>query len=422
MKIAIDARFITHPQPGGFKTYTTNLLAALAQIDRHNEYLLYVDRDPGSACMSDAPNFSYRVVPGAVPLIGMPLREQFSLRRAIARDRPDVTHFLCNTAPIAVRGAHVITLHDTIQLESSGATAQGVGAWKRRAITEYSKQAVLRSINHAARVVTVSEYVRREIHKLLGVPLARIKVVQQAPNPLFTAGTPDMRRAWAEELATNLGVPARFLLGVGYEPRKNIPLLIRAFARIAPTCPDIHLVLVCADVENRVDFQRLAESLGLAERVLVLGRVTLDCLVRLYNLAELFVFPSAREGYGLPPLEAMACGTPTIAMKRSSIPEVVKDAAVLVDSDDSSDWANAVARLLGDPDQMTELRRRGFRRVAELSWLRCAEDTLSVYRDVVASTSSAASSEARWRSSRFSPVRKGNRHALHNDHSNHQSP
>ena len=118
MKIAIDARFLTHPQLGGFKTYTTNLIGALSRVDSENHYVLYLDRPPKNCDLPQSRNFSYRVVPFTVPGLGMPYREQFALRREVAKDEPDLIHFLSNTAPVRMNRRFVLTLHDTIQLSN----------------------------------------------------------------------------------------------------------------------------------------------------------------------------------------------------------------------------------------------------------------------------------------------------------------
>ncbi len=392
MKIGLDARFLTHPQPGGFKTYTTNLLNALAQIEDGNDYVVYLDREPEDGCpLPDSPRFTYRVTPGNLPIIGMPYREQIALRRQIARDRLDLAHFMCNTAPLHMSIPYVVTLHDTIQVDQSisfGRTRQDHKQW---ALNFYSKQSILHAIGSAAQIITVSREERSLIHARLGVPQERISVTHLAPNPLYRPATTVQRQHWRRDLAEAYGIRTPFVLAVGYEPRKNIPLVLRSFAALAHDCPEVSLVVVAAQAEQRAAFQALADRLGLAQRIWILGPLPSHELVRFYNLAELFVFPSERESFGLPPLEAMACGAPTVALNATSLPEVLRDGAMLLDDLAVDTWSSAMGQVLENQALRFDLQQRGLRRAAMLTWHQCALDTLAVYR--AAAVSAPASLE-----------------------------
>ena len=385
MRIGIDARFLTHPQPGGFKTYTTNLLSALNQVDKDDEFIVYLDRHPTEdIVLPNGPNFTYRVVDGTRRIVGMPYREQVGLRLQMVRDKLDVMHFLCNTATVGLIRKYVITLHDTIQLTTTSAQFSSNSDLKHWLINGYSRQSILWAVRRASQVITVSEYVRSEISRTLSIPIERIIVTQQAPNPIFRQADERQKQLWRQDLEQRFGIHERFILGVGYEPRKNIPLLIDAFARVVANRVDLSLVLVVAEEFQRATYQHLVTELGLSDRVVVLGAIALHDLVRLYNLADLFVFPSEHEGYGLPPLEAMACGLPTIVMNMTSLPEVVLDGALLVDGRDAAIWANAIQQVTADENLRAKLREQGLRRAALLSWSRCAELTVDVYHAVVA--------------------------------------
>ncbi|MCB9159876.1 MAG: glycosyltransferase family 4 protein [Caldilineaceae bacterium] len=383
MRIGIDARFLTHPQPGGFKTYTQSLLSALGALDTGDDYVVYLDRTPTADTVLPAcPHFHYRVVPGTFPVAGMPWREQIGLRRHLARDGVQLVHFPCNTATVGLALPYVVTLHDTIQLTTPTSVGRSPGQWKHWAITTYSKQSVVHAARGAACLLTVSECVREDIHATLGIPRERIAVTYQGPNPRFVPVDATRREAWGADLATRLDVRGPYILGVGYEARKNMPLLIDAFAQLAATVPDMMLVIVAAEAEVRNRLWKQAVARGLGQRARILGRLPFEDLLRLYSLAALFAFPSGREGYGLPPLEAMACGVPTLVMRASSLPEVVQDGALLVDGADAQVWAAAMGRLLADADLRASLRERGLARARQLTWQQCAEATAAVYRQV----------------------------------------
>jgi glycosyltransferase involved in cell wall biosynthesis len=383
MRIGIDARFLTHPQAGGFKTYTVNLLAALSQIDPDNEYFIYIDRPPSDeTVLLRQANFTYRIVPGTIPLVGMPLREQVRLRLQIWRDKVDLGHFLCNTAPVRLSSPYVVTLHDTIQVTAKRAWTGNLASIKLLAMTEYSRQDILHSVRKADRVITVSDYERGEICKTLQIPPDRVVVTHLAPNPIYRPLSDKEKEAGKDQLNRRFGVNRSYVLGIGYEPRKNIPLLIQAFAALSCDLEHLNLVVVVANENQRRLYQEQVASIGLSSRIRLIGALSPEDLVLFYNLAEVFVFPSTRESFGLPPVEAMACGTPTITMNLSSIPEVVQDGANLVDSTDADIWANILRQVIGSEKQRAELRERGLRRATMLSWLKCAEETLNVYRGI----------------------------------------
>ena len=200
-----------------------------------------------------------------------------------------------------------------------------------------------------------------------------------APNSVYYPVDNETKEVWRSEMRQKLDLPTRFILGVGYEPRKNIPLLIKAFSQIVPRHPGLDLVVVAAQEDRRTYFQQLSTQLGIDNRVYILGAVQPGDLAILYNLAEVFVFPSERESFGLPPLEAIACGVPTIAMNMTSLPEVLEDGALLIDGKDVETWANAIEKVLTDDELRSDLVRRGLKQAEKLTWQRCAEETLKIY-------------------------------------------
>jgi glycosyltransferase involved in cell wall biosynthesis len=156
--------------------------------------------------------------------------------------------------------------------------------------------------------------------------------------------------------------------------------VIEAFSRFASTYPDISLVVVAAEKQSRLFFQQLASGWNVSERVMILEAVSPNDLAVLYNLAEVFVFPSERESFGLPPLEALACGVPVIAMNMTSIPEILQNGAMLIEGKNVQIWANAIVQAVTDDDLRSSLANRGTKQASKFSWKRCAEETLQVYR------------------------------------------
>jgi len=386
MRIGIDARFLTHPQPGGFKTYTASLIQALTQIDDVNQYVIYVDRASSESELPRAKNFSYQVVDGTVPVLGVPVREQLGLRRFIQRDQLDIVHFLCNTATVNLQHKTIVTLHDTIQVTSKqqfSLTAR-LAQYKSWAIESYSKWTILRTVKSVERLITVSNSEKTQIMQHLQIPTERIAVTHLAAGPVFVPASSDQKAAWKLELQQRFGLSlkGKLILGVGYEPRKNIPMLIEAFACLASDFPEWQLVVVAAEPNRRNAFQELIAKRHLSDRAVVLGQQSASDLAQLYNATDIFVFPSEYESFGLPPLEAMACGVPTIAMNSSSIPEIVEDGALLVDGKDPQTWANAIQRVATNSKFRSELVQRGLKRASEMTWQNCARETLQIYYEV----------------------------------------
>ncbi len=384
MRIGIDARFLTHPQRGGFKTYTENLIRAILDIDHENRYMIYIDRSPVDEQLSLSENVNYRIVSGEFPVIGMPLREQLSLRMQINRDRPDILHFLCNTAPITVKTPYVLTLHDTIQIEGDRTNVLTENKFdiKSWVIRKYSKWAIQNAVKSACRIIAVSGYEKANIARMLDISPEKIKVIYNAPSPIYAPVNQSIKNKWRLDLQNSYGVRCKYLLSVGYEPRKNIPLLIRAFSLVIPELSDLILVIVVSNDERRFYFRKLVEELNLSNRVVILGKVPDQDLVKLYNLAEIFIFPSEREGFGLPPLEAIACGTPTIAMNLSSLPEILEDGALFINAKEPEVWAQAIKRVLTEDDLRAELIAKGLQHAAKFSWQKCAQETILMYQQV----------------------------------------
>ena len=385
MRIGIDARFLTHPQRGGFKTYTINLVNALASVDHENEYIFYVDRelDDTSILRNQNGNHEIKVVENKLPGVGMPFREQVFLRRHINKDRLDVVHFLCNTATTNLPGTFVLTLHDTIQLTSQPKIdlRKGYRTNKRAAIMAYSKWAIERTARAANKIITVSSYEKEQIADQLDIHPDRIGVTLLAPNSIFKPACNQQRQEWRSTLAENFGILGPFILAVGYEPRKNIPLLIEVFASMAQEFPQHELVIVAAEANSREAFKRLAQDCLVENRVRVLEALVPEELAILYNLTDVFAFPSERESFGLPPLEALACGAPVVAMDATSLPEILGNGAIMVKNKGVSAWKEALTCVIRNENLRAALIEKGLQQATKFSFEACARKTVSMYQE-----------------------------------------
>jgi glycosyltransferase involved in cell wall biosynthesis len=365
LHVAIDARLVDYTH-GGIAQYTIQLTRALAALGGARFTLLRAARP-----QVDVESFA-TVRQRNVWTPPHSRFEQTTLPLELIAVGADVLHSPDFIPPFRRTCRSVITIHDLAFLRfPETMTAQS---------HRYYAQ-VRRAVHAADRIIAVSEATRADIHALLGGGDDRVRVIHHGLDPSFYP------RAFGEQRLTldRYQVSGRYLLWVGtFEPRKNLPILLDAFEQIVTRDPGIALVLV--GKRGWLDgpiFSRL-ERLALRGGVRVLEDVPREQLPALYSAAAAFVFPSLYEGFGLPVLEAMACGTPVVAADVASLPEVLGTAGMLVRPDDSAALAEAVLRVLGDATFAGELVARGISRSQEFTWSRAAQLTLQTYREAAA--------------------------------------
>jgi glycosyltransferase involved in cell wall biosynthesis len=385
MRIGIDARFLTHPQPGGFKTYTENLVTALANLDRENEYFLYLDRKPGTLdLIPTQPNFHCRVIAGSLPIVGFPWREQIQLPLQASADHIDLFHAPCLTAPVYLKCPLVITVHDMIWAFPKRFSQKGTFSIKRRIMEWYNYIVPAYATRQAAAIITVSHAARESIIEHLGFPVDKIHVAWEAARPSFTQVS-DVE--CLDAVRNKYGLHSKFILAIGSaDPRKNISTLIEAYSLLPSELREEYcLAIVWAHSHLTDGLSRQVSGLGLNGKVQFLANVNNEDLGLLYNSAALFVFPSLYEGFGLPLLEAMACGAPVVAANTSSIPEIAYDAALFFEAKDARGMSETIALVLSNERLKSDLIQKGLKRNAIFSWEKCAGETLSVYKKVLSS-------------------------------------
>jgi glycosyltransferase involved in cell wall biosynthesis len=311
-------------------------------------------------------------LPTRRPLVRM-LWEQLALPAVSARAGISALHCPAYAAPIAGRVPVVVTVHDLSFIRFPWAFNRG----NRLYLTAMTRW----SARHAAALVAVSESTRDEMVRLLRVAPERIAVIHHGIEPEFHPAT---EHAEVESFRQREGLPDRFVLCVAtLEPRKNLGALIRAYARAGGASGlGRKLVLAGGKGWGYRELFTLVEELGLRGDVLLPGFVPMADLPLWYNAADLFVYPSRYEGFGMPVLEAMACGVPTVTTTTPALAEVAGAACVLVDADDTEQMADALSGLLRSPGRLSELREAGLRRAGEFSWHRSAQQHLDTYRSV----------------------------------------
>ena len=364
MRVAFDAHMVGERETGN-ETYAANLIQALAKGWPEDTYQVLTPRVDRLMSLMHLPS---NAPPTSVWPGWSPLRISLGIPMTAWLNKSDVLHMTTYIAPPLSIIPFVVTVHDLSYLVYPGAFSRRV----RTMLTTL----VPMSIRRAARVIAVSEHTKRDVIRFYGLAPEKIAVTPLAPGPAFA----EIDRAGAEPLPPRVKEP--FLLAVGnLEPRKNLDRLLDAFFVIARQGFDGQLVLV-GKGSGAESIATRARQHGLESRVVLSGFVSERELVVLYNRAKLFVYPSLYEGFGLPPIEAMACGCPVVASNTSVMPETLGDAAILVDPESVGDIAHAMAAVLETDDLARTLKQKGVARARSFTWHETAARTRSVYADV----------------------------------------
>ncbi len=371
MRIAIDAHSVGAKLAGN-ESYATNLIEALAQVDSVNEYTLYVTTAEARARFSQRwPNFRVQTTFPHTPLIRIPVTLAAELRK-----RPvDVLHVQFTAPPFSPCPV-VVSVHD-LSFEHLPQT------FNRRSRTQL-RLTVRHSVKRAARILTLSEHTRRDMIETYGTSPERITAIPLAA-PSYFGRVKEEREL--QRVRHIYGIEGDYILCVSsIQPRKNLPRLVRAYESLRNKrgpgkLPKLVLVGKCAWLYDET--LRSIEEGRMKDSIILTGYVPQSDLPALYSGSICFVYPSYFEGFGLPPLEAMKCGTPVIAGNRTSLPEVVGDAGILVDPFDVNAIAAAIERLVDDPDLRQQLSVKGVARSRLFDWNETARRTLNVYKQAV---------------------------------------
>ncbi len=294
-----------------------------------------------------------------------------TLPRWIEREHPDVIHCPAPITPTRSAAPLVMTLHDVIALDRP--------EWMSRRIVRYQRSLLPKMLDRAAHVITSSDYSRSRIVELFDLAPEKITTVPLGIDPRFSPGEV------SDEALAAMQVRRPFILSVGtLQPRKNIVGAIAGFeAFMAESGSDHQLVIVGARGWRDDELLARVAASPQADSILIAGRVSDEQLIDLYRAADVFVFPSRYEGFGFPPLEAMACGTAVVSSDRTSLAEVIGDVGVTVDPDDAPQIGAAITQLVASPERRAELAARGVEHTKTFNWDHTTDLTLGVYRRAI---------------------------------------
>lgn len=371
MRVLVDGRCL-QGNARGMGVYTASLLRALARCSPGSRPAITVALDRSLPDPSAG-------VPGEWPLLrtggwgGQILWEQWHVPRAAAAGRFELLHAPANGAPLRCRIPVVVTIHDTIFVRKF----RDISAvpYPRQFLGHlYRVRVYPAAARRATAVITVSEASRRDVISVLKVPASRVTVTREALPEGFSIA----RTAPLEPLRKLFSLPGPYLLAMGaYEKRKNIPLLFRALLQVARS--GVKLALAGAENLAASGYPDTVRAMGLSDRVVFLPYLSDADFKALYNGATAFCWPSLREGFGLPLLEAMSCGTPILASRIPVNEEIAGPAAEYLDPSDAAAWAAAIGRAVSEEGWRRDLAAKGRARVSTFSWDRTAEGTLAVW-------------------------------------------
>jgi len=371
VRIAIDARKL---RDYGIGTYVRNLLRHLGRQAPSHEYVVFCREQDCDAVEESGPRFRAVVEPAG----GYSVAEQFALPMDLRREAVDLFHAPHYVLPPLTPCRSVVTIHDCIHLRFPQYLPSRIGY-------AYARAQMWTATHKAARVITVSEASKRDILRYFRVPESRIDVIYNAIDDRF------WREPSPDEIARvreRYRLTAPFVLYAGnIKPHKNLERLIEAFNLLRQNSPaqrDVELLIIGDEISKYATLRRAVHRYKLHKHVRFFGFVPDQTLAALYRLANVFVFPSLYEGFGLPPLEAMASGTPVIASNVSSLPEVVGDAALMIDPYEPGAIADAMRQVLTDSALCADLRTRGLARAREFSWERSVARVREIYEEVLA--------------------------------------
>ncbi|HNZ47425.1 MAG TPA: glycosyltransferase family 1 protein [Candidatus Hydrogenedentes bacterium] len=364
MRILLNA--MQSENRSGTGRYVTELARALHALAPKEE-LQYLCPDGKIRCFEEA--FLQKPVT-PLPLCKRVLTEQWKLPGLVRKKHFDLLHYPAGTGLLFASAPHVLTIHDLCYLKNPD--------WFPKSRARYYSFVMGKNVRHASRIFADSQATARDAEALLSVPSEKIDVIPLGISPDFSPAGPEARK----QLRQCLLLPERFFLFVGtLEPRKNLTTLVRAWARLPEYLPEL---VLAGRPGWKITQDALRNASGAqAHRLHFLNYVPAELLPALYSEATVFVYPSLMEGFGLPPLEAMACGTPVVTSNTSSLPEVTGDAAVLISPEDETELAGALEWVAGDETLCSRMREKGLSQSARFTWEKTAQLTLAGYRKIL---------------------------------------
>ena len=379
MKIGIEGQRLFRTKKHGMDMVALELIRNLQEIDHENEYVIFVKPDDDDSVLKQTDNFKIVKLKGGF----YPFWEQFSLPRAARENGCQILHCTSNTAPVNTQIPLVVTLHDIIYMESGYLKIlKGSGTLYQKIGNIYRRLVIPRILKTSRKIITVSHFEKNRIAQFFGIKGDnRLMAVYNGVSEHFKPVTDKIE---LQRVKTKYKLPDHFFFFLGNtDPKKNTKGTLKAFSDfIKRSGSDYRLVMLDYD---RNELDKLLIEIGdksLIDRIILTGYVVNTDLPAIYCQSEVFLYPSLRESFGIPMLEAMACGVPVITSNTSSMPEVAGDAACIIDPFKPEKITEAMIKLINDRELRVKLISLGFEQSARFSWKAMAQNVLEIYRMV----------------------------------------
>lgn len=372
MRIGIEAQRIFREKKHGMDIYAIELIRNLQLLDQENEYFIFVNDGP-DVCISETSNFHIVKLKGWLYVD----IEQYYLPKAVSEYDLDLLHCTSNTAPLLQSVPLITTVHDIIYLNRQF----GGGSMYQRLGHYYRKWVVPHVIRQSERVITVSQYEENTIKN--SFPRERNKI-ESIYNGVSDKFKPIEQIEDFFEINEKLALPDKYIFFLGNNaPKKNMKRMLEAYYQyVKSTIGPIKLVIAESSWEDIYSFMRREKVSQIKDLIHLTGYIPNDWLPAVYAKASLFVYPSLRESFGIPIIEAMACKTPVITSNTTSMPEIAGDAAILIDPENTNDIARSIEAVILNESLQKELITKGSERINTFSWLNTAYKTLENYKGV----------------------------------------
>lgn len=375
MRIGIEAQRVFRPKKHGMDIVILEVLRRIREMEGSDEFMVYAQPDSDNAALSAGNQIKIRLGGPA----SYPMWEQRTLPAMAKADKVDLLHCTSNTAPVGMKVPLVVTIHDIIYLEKLMLTG---GTWYQRLGNLYRRWNVPRIAKDAAIIITVSDYERQRIIEHLKLPAESVRTVYNACGTHFT---PHRDPEALEQFRKKMGLPDHFVLFLGNtDPKKNLPNVMKAMGLLKQQ-GKMNFKLVMPDLGGDY-LKKLLTAQGnadLMENIVLTGYIPNTELPNLYKLADIFLYPSLRESFGIPIVEAMACGTPLITSNTSAMPEIAGSGALLIDPFSPEAIADMVLQLQENNTLRQQTINYGITRAADFSWQKTADQVLEIYREVL---------------------------------------
>lgn len=364
--IAIDIREAARGKRAGKGWYTLQLVREILTQDKKNQYILYTDQP-----FPEFGNFENATQKFFPPRSFI---WHYKVMRDMKKNPPDIffaptSYIIASFAPKNLKT--IITVHDLV--------AWLAGSRHNKKATFIEHRTLPGAIKKACHIITVSESTKSDLQKLFRIPQEQVSVIHCAAGRAFREIIPEEKNAAARELKT----PEKFILSVGtLEPRKNYGTLLKAFAKLRKKNPEIHCIVIGSKGWSYREITKTAEALKINEFVHFPDYVSEENLVKYYNLASLFVYPSLYEGFGIPILEAMQCACPVITSNCSSMPEVAGEAAQLIDPKNIDELSQKMEKMLMNEQMRKTMKEKGLEQARKFSWRKSAAQLLELFQKI----------------------------------------